>query len=109
VLSQEKTIKSGRLLSKVVTGRTSATPVASINKVLARYSDRYSVVVERIFKSNAYERGGVTFGLRGPQGGSAGGMQSTLVFPFSLFELISTLVSLDARAEQYYRLRYGDR
>jgi hypothetical protein len=108
VLSQEPIIKNGRTLCKVLTGRTSATPVASINKVLLRFPDTYQLVVGRIFKKTTFENAGVTFEIRDASGNSAGSAtqnKRTLSFPFSMQQVVDAILYLDGRAETLYRAR----
>lgn len=111
MLPQEQTIKNGRMLCKVITGRTSPTPMTSINKVLSRFHERYQIVVSRITKKTAFDPAGAILEVRDGQGGVVGGGRytHTLSFPCSKHSLMAALLNLDQQAEGYFRLQYGQR
>lgn len=112
MLSRENTIKTLRMLCKALTGRTSATPMTTINKALRPFSEHYTVqITDSVRKSSSIAPGYCSLEARSPLVNIAGRpttvRRGIITFPCSIFAAINQLVAMDAQAEQDYQCGYG--
>lgn len=109
-LSKDKTIKNGRTLCKFLTGRTSSTVRASINKALVGFSPRFRVVLLRCHKKEGPSPASAEFGVEHvtpPPRGGGRAETSLLVFPCSPLQVVELIIRMDEQAETQHDIRYG--
>lgn len=110
-MERETTIKSLRLLCKQFVGRTSATPMATINKYMRGHSEQYVLGISAVKKRTPTGGAVVTLEARkdGRQenGNEWPRRQKSITLPCALSVIVQTILGMDAQAEVDYGLVYG--
>lgn len=107
MLSVAKDIKTIRMLCKAITGRTSVSPVVSINKVLRTFSEDYVLEISATNKKTPATPGNAVFQVLPGAAQRGASRRTTLVLPCSIADVVGVIIGADSRAEQDYGLGYG--
>lgn len=106
---EQKEITSLRLLCKALTGRTSATPIASINATLRKFEAEYIVEVKKFNKKTNYSPNSLIFAIKTDGEDRGSSLHTNLALPTSYRRVVEVIAELDGRAEIALGLNYGAR
>lgn len=102
---EELAVKTLRSLCKEIVGRTSPSPLATINKYLREHSDRYVLRISGYSKVGTGYSGYLNLETKGIQDEKL--RQKSLTVPLRIKDFIATVLAMDAQAEKDFGLCYG--
>lgn len=107
MLSYYPDLKTLRLVCKALTGRTSSTAVARINRTLASYREEYSVCLGDVSTRRLGGADVVTLQFQAVNPSGEVLYRESVNLPVSHQDLVVTITHLDSQAEAALGLNYG--